>query len=381
MRRMLLTLIVTIGLVLGFFGISQVYNIFNSNSLTFTLKPSQADLLQCQNLKRQQNLKTIRILVISGGGVAGLIPLAYLNYIENKTHQPINELFDLFVGTSTGSIIISFLNAENEQGKYMTAAELSRDYLSFSQEVLYSSMWRKIFTLNGFIGPKYNTNSLYQAFQRHGPAELKFYQLKNYVAVIDYLIEGLSLSIINNWDCHQPRIYATLPQILAGATAAPLMFAPVVFNLPNHKHETYIDGAVIANRPSLQAIRLVKQNFPKVERIIILSLGTGRDGVFEYHLSNKPLQHWGLLQWIEPLTRIFYFSQFFEAREGMLDLVSFVPKGKIQYYFLSSNQPTSPFNASLKNLESIQKQAKNSVRENQGQLDSIVKMLMVKDPR
>jgi predicted acylesterase/phospholipase RssA len=333
MRKSLWIIISPIIALLGFYGLCQIYNQLYSKALNFSIRPQAADIKQCQQIKRRQDFKTLRILVISGGGAAGLIPLSYLKYLEKKTNHPTHELFDLFVGTSTGSIIISFLNAPNHQGHIMSAEKLSDDYLLFSKQILHASFWRKIFTLNGLIGPKYNIQELYKVYQEHSASNTKFFEIKNYIAIIDYLIESLELTTISNWDCSQELVYANLAQILAAATAAPLKFAPAIYHLSNGKRATYIDGAVIANYPSLQAIQVVKKQFPNVEKIIIVSLGTGRDALFEYHLDKKQLQHWGLLQWIEPLTRIFYFSQYFQERLGMEDVVSFVPKGKLKFYF------------------------------------------------
>ena len=45
-----------------------------------------------------------RILVLSGGGLKGLIQLPVLQKIEESYGQPIHEIFDLIVGTSVGAI-------------------------------------------------------------------------------------------------------------------------------------------------------------------------------------------------------------------------------------------------------------------------------------
>ena len=45
------------------------------------------------------------ILSIDGGGIRGLFPAAVLGHIETELKVPLRERFDMFAGTSTGSII------------------------------------------------------------------------------------------------------------------------------------------------------------------------------------------------------------------------------------------------------------------------------------
>ena len=214
MRKLAWAYGVPLLLGLGFYGIAQIYDVFNAKMLAFTVNPSLEQIQQCRQKPGTKDFKTLRVLVISGGGVAGLIPLSYLRYLEAKTQQPIHELFDLFVGTSTGSIIISFLNAPDETGHILSAATLYDDYLRFSKNILSASIWRKIFTLNGLIAPKLDNQRLYDDFRQNTHTKLPYYQLKNHVAMMDYSIDRLELSMLKNWDCDQQRVYAPLSQAL-----------------------------------------------------------------------------------------------------------------------------------------------------------------------
>ncbi len=48
----------------------------------------------------------VRVLAIDGGGVRGIIPAMLLTEIERRTGIATCDLFDLFAGTSTGSIVV-----------------------------------------------------------------------------------------------------------------------------------------------------------------------------------------------------------------------------------------------------------------------------------
>ena len=49
--------------------------------------------------------KPFRILSIDGGGIRGVYPAHVLQCIEERLHINLFETFDMFAGTSTGSII------------------------------------------------------------------------------------------------------------------------------------------------------------------------------------------------------------------------------------------------------------------------------------
>jgi hypothetical protein len=73
--------------------------------------------------------------------------------------------------------------------------------------------------------------------------------------------------------------------------------APTYFPI----YQGFVDGGVFANNPSLCAITTAISAGIKIEDIVVLSLSTGKDGLF---LSEKQIGHgdWGLLQWAPKLT-------------------------------------------------------------------------------
>lgn len=358
-----------------FYIASHLYNYYFSKPLEIIFHRNKDDLQKCLQIKRNDRVKTVRILVVSGGGVNGVIPLAYLRYFEEKTKKPTSQLFDFFVGTSTGSIIVSILNAPNANGKIMTANELYYNYLNLSKNVLYSSLWRKIFTINGLFGPKLSIHRMYKSFSKNPHATDKFYKLKNHVAITNYHIEKLKIAFLKNWDCQNIRVYSSVAEVLTSAAALPLVFSPVVFKGQKSTKETYIDGALLANRPYLQAIRMVKRLYPNAENYVVVSLGTGEHSVKEYHLEHQSLQYWGILKWLEPIIKIFFYSQQYESYEGITDLISFVPKEKFKYYYLSSNWNMDPFNVDTKNLQALNINAQTAVKKNQKVLDEVIHLI------
>jgi len=54
--------------------------------------------------------KIYNVLSLDGGGVRGLIPLRFLQALEEATGQPSHKIFDTIVGTSTGGFITALLS-------------------------------------------------------------------------------------------------------------------------------------------------------------------------------------------------------------------------------------------------------------------------------
>ena len=65
--------------------------------------------------------RPIRVLSLDAGGIRGIIELHVLVALEERTGQPISELFDLFVGTSTGSAITIGMLMGDENGDAVVA--------------------------------------------------------------------------------------------------------------------------------------------------------------------------------------------------------------------------------------------------------------------
>ncbi|WP_444903399.1 patatin-like phospholipase family protein [Microbulbifer sp. CnH-101-E] len=82
---------------------AYIYNKCFPQSVTFNREFISKRFVR--NLDHLQDKDTIKVLIITGGGVRGLIPLYVLQYIEKNLGKPINEVFDVFAGVSTGAFI------------------------------------------------------------------------------------------------------------------------------------------------------------------------------------------------------------------------------------------------------------------------------------
>ncbi len=98
-----------------------------------------------------------RILALDGGGLRGIVTLAYLQRVEDLLRARMGgsdefrlaDYFDLIAGTSTGAIIAAGL------ARGMSVQEITDIYFKLGREVFYKSMWRK-----GILRARYSHKKL-----------------------------------------------------------------------------------------------------------------------------------------------------------------------------------------------------------------------------
>ncbi len=368
-----LVLYVFLLILLLFVSANQLYNYFYSRSLILNYPESKSS--KACSLSRK-NKDTIRILIVDGGGIDGLMPLVVLHYLEQKSGKPTSALFDFFIGTSTGSIIISSLNTPDKFGKpKFSANQIIDAYISLSKVVMLSSVPRKIFTLDGILGPKFSIQPLYNEFVKQLGEDILFHDLMNDVAILSYEISNSKLYVFKNWDCFQPEMYFPVPDLLVAATATPAFYSSVIFkDVKNNTSRTFVDGAVSANNPSLYALKEAFIRYPNAKKYIIVHLGTGSHR--GKNLNHSDTAKWGLLQWIFPILSIVYEYRGEEIRDAMLNIKQLSPKNKFEdFYFNDINAPSDPFDTSEKHIRSVEASANLLITQQKKQLDYLAKIL------
>ncbi|NDH08731.1 MAG: hypothetical protein EBY16_03810, partial [Gammaproteobacteria bacterium] len=320
-----------------------------SNQVYFEANPEPI-----QHCRHQQdyfvNKEVVRMLVVSGGGVGGVIPLSFLKYLEDRTNKPTSELFDFFSGTSTGSIIVSALNLPNEFGKArFNASNILNTYMELSQYVMQASFWRKVFTLNGFLGPRYSVETLHKQLENNIGKGVLFKDLLNHVAITTFNLSESNMEIIKNWDCHELFQNFSVADLLTGATAAPMAFSPAIFIKPKTLERIqYVDAAMIANNPILYVNKDILQIYPNAKKIILVYLDTGSFHIRQLNLTSESHLRWGALQWAVPLLKILFKSQKKLIHQGILNILDFQKSEdlrlKYDYHYFNIDYNIDVFN-------------------------------------
>ena len=117
-----------------------------------------------------------RILCVDGGGIRGLIPgtgdrrdRAPAPAADAGPQARASDYFQMFAGTSTGGLVALSLTAPdpaNPERPAVSADQLARFYTEDGPGIFHRSLWQKLRTLWGWLGPKYTLGPLQEAIER-----------------------------------------------------------------------------------------------------------------------------------------------------------------------------------------------------------------------
>lgn len=195
-----------------------------------------------------------RILSIDGGGIRGIIPALALQTLEEETGKAALNMFDMFVGTSTGGILALAL----ARGK--SPAQIVDLFEKRGAEI-FSKPWYWL----GLTGPKYSADGIEKVLREEIGENLLSTAMKPVAVTCGSLLDRRAM-VIRSW---MPEAQDTTMWAAARATSA----APTFF--PSFGHRKLIDGGVWANNPAYRAYMLASKFFPG-EPFQMLSLGTGQ---------------------------------------------------------------------------------------------------------
>ena len=231
------------------------------------------------------NKRIYRILSIDGGGIRGVYPSQVLDCIQSRLGIDVVDRFQMFAGTSTGSIVAAGIANGEKPSKIVS---------------LYKEDGKKIFCHEI---PSWYPRFLAQAFHS------KYYNFE-LAKVLDREFGGLVLgeiakplilpaTDIGNGGVHVFKSkfsdeFTRDPSVKVASAVLASCSAPAFFDPIKVGNYMLADGGIWANNPSLvaytEAIHRLKIN---PENIRILSLGTGNSKI---SYGSKPGRSWGLMK-------------------------------------------------------------------------------------
>ncbi|KAK3389280.1 hypothetical protein B0H63DRAFT_537088 [Podospora didyma] len=234
----------------------------------------------------------IRVLCLDGGGMRGIVELVVLRAIEKELgdHIPIQNFFDLIVGTSTGGIIALGLGVKNWrvsvcQGHFkklckeaFTARPLKRlalvSHKSYYKSTPFEAALQSVFDEHALLfgGPSTDDKgSIRVAVTSTAATENRPVILTNYNSSGSKR-ENLPYQFLRSQD---PATELKVWEAARATSAAPLYFKPFI------KEATgvpYTDGAIHHNCPAWVAHyerQVLWEDVKHRQPDILLSLGTG----------------------------------------------------------------------------------------------------------
>ena len=236
-------------------------------------------------LKHTEDAKgnTFKILAIDGGGIRGVVPAYILNRMKTTLGFDIGREFQMYAGTSTGSIIAAGIVCGVETSTILD---------------LYKKFGKEIFSKNTSCYPqnlKPCFHSLYSNENLKGILKEVFGEKKLGEISKPLLIPATDIGNggVHIFKSNYSEDFTRDGDIYIRDAVAASCSAPIFFNPFSVGEYLVSDGGLWANNPSLSAyIDAQKRLGIPAEKIKVFSLGTGNSKVF-YGTDLK--KNWGLI--------------------------------------------------------------------------------------
>jgi predicted acylesterase/phospholipase RssA len=313
--------------------------------------------------------KKYRIFTCDGGGFRGYLTTLIIKDLEDKLGSSLSDAFDLYAGTSTGSLIACGLaygfSAKEMAQIYINDGVTIFPNFSPMKEVqkrlglLSGALWSgKLLSMNSkerfpASEPIFDGKELKKSIQKiFGSETFDIFGKKNKRVLVTAYDCWNSIPIVFDSD---DSIYGNLKivDILMASSAYPGGFPSCDISEPNFLNQwihqsqercshppddllPFVDGGLAANNPSLVALSeyLKKQADPLSVDLILASFGTGK---LLLRFDSKQTRDMGLLDWSfptgDPLLETVYggYSRIFDRITG--NLLSFLHINSDQAYF------------------------------------------------
>lgn len=245
--------------------------------------------------------KKFRILSIDGGGLRGIVPLMVLKQIELETGKRIHEMFDMFVGTSTGGIIVcGLLGSSDGKSPNLTVEMLMNLYTSKADEIFpYGNfITRPVRKLWSWIRPKFSPSGLDKNLSEYF-GELNLSDLLKPGIVTSYDIKNHEVVMFKSRKSNEQGYDVPLSKVCRATSAAPTYLRSYKMDFGG-KDRVCVDGGVYINNPSMAAVAdAIKTYGMKASDIEVLSLGTGT-----HPPKFEQSETYGKLQWAAPISEV-----------------------------------------------------------------------------
>jgi patatin-like phospholipase/acyl hydrolase len=195
------------------------------------------------------------------------------------------------------------------------------------------------------------------------------------------LRSALKLVMVSTYDLHnrKPRFlksfnpdHYTLPMWMAAraTSAAPTYFEPADIAIDSGR-AVLVDGGVFVNNPAASAYAEAVRGWAG-EDILVVSIGTGSEtDSYDFHEA----QHWGKVEWIQPLIHIVF--------DGVSDAVDYQMQQMLGKRFVRLQVPlqfadSDLGNATPGNLQRLEADARRLIDAHALEIDNVCALLGAK---
>lgn len=308
----------------------------------------------------------MRVLAIDGGGIRGIVPALVLAELEARVGRPVAELFDLVAGTSTGGILACALGRPGAR----PAAELVDLYRTEGPRIFSRTLGRKITSALGYLDEKYDDTALRATLERYlEPARLSDSLVP--LLVTSYDLPSRTPYFFKSWRAKaDPDWDFPLAEVARATAAAPTYFEPECITAPDGQELALVDGGVFATNPAMCAFAEARRLDPHAAPFVV-SLGTGQ---LTRPIAGRDAAGWGLLQWVRPLIDVVFDGVADTVEYQLNELAADGDAVRLQVALTRASDALD--DASPPNLELLEEQAKDLIKESDAKLDHAVERLL-----
>lgn len=284
-----------------------------------------------------------KILCINGGGIRGIVAAQFLKRLEENLSESLYNTFDMFAGTSTGSLIVSAISYQK-----MTAEKIVDELYSPKncQKIMKKSIWDKILGPVQTV-PEYTNEGLKELIDFYIPHKPRINDTQKETLITSFDVDNYKPIFFKSF---KNKRNILLKDALCMSSAAPCYFPTY------HNQEINIwgiDGGVFANCVSDCAYAEALKIYGKDEDIRVLSIGTG----FNYQTGiGKESENFGGIEWVVKGDLI---DLFFQAPQLAVDykMKTFTEALGHKYLHIDSQTKYSKMddttNENIKNLKDL----------------------------
>lgn len=207
-----------------------------------------------------------RVLSLDGGGAKGVYSLGFLSRLEKDVGKPLHEFFDLFYGTSTGSIIATLLSLGQPVDKiyelYLNEIpQILSPWTARGRSKKLAEVVARIIGTKMFSDLRKPTGIVATNWESHTPLVFKNYEGMAHSGKAAF-IPGCGVSLVD--------------AVRSSCSAVPL-FKPVHVTLKTRGDAVVpaYDGGFAANNPSLFALIDARQLGFSLDETALFSVGVG----------------------------------------------------------------------------------------------------------
>ncbi len=224
---------------------------------------------------------SFKILSLDGGGIRGIFSAQVLNSVNDRLGINTHGVFDLVVGTSTGSIVAAAIATRYDLSK------LIGDYECYAPKI-----FKRRFSLRGFLRSRYDNkileNLLHDSFKEITLGEIKTPLIINATNVSTGKVHVFKSSY---QEARRGGDYVRDDDVPLYKAVLASCSAPTYFNPVKISDDLVCDGGLWANNPALVGYVDAISNFKQTPvNMKILSIGTGNTRQFYL-----PSDMWGLV--------------------------------------------------------------------------------------